>query len=108
MNDLCGLENSKLACLHSFKASVNDAAVTLSVRLNAIRRKEPEASDRALLIGFDLYVTVAPQKDVSNGPGQLACFGASMSELAAEFPDLGLSRVVLDKTGLTGRYDFSL
>ena len=31
-----------------------------------------------------------------------------MSELAAEFSDLGVSRVVLDKTGLTGRYDFSL
>jgi bla regulator protein BlaR1 len=44
----------------------------------------------------------------TQGPGQLACFGASMSELAAEFPDLGVSRVVLDKTGLTGRYDFSL
>lgn len=44
----------------------------------------------------------------TQGPGQLACFGASMSELAAEFSDLGVSRVVLDKTGLTGRYDFSL
>jgi uncharacterized protein (TIGR03435 family) len=44
----------------------------------------------------------------TQGPGQLACFGASMGELAAELPDVGVSRIVLDKTGLTGRYDFSL
>jgi uncharacterized protein (TIGR03435 family) len=44
----------------------------------------------------------------TQGPGQLACFGASMAELAAELPDVGVSRIVLDKTGLAGRYDFSL
>jgi uncharacterized protein (TIGR03435 family) len=44
----------------------------------------------------------------SQGPGQLACFGASMAELASELPDVGVSRIVLDKTGLTGRYDFAL
>jgi uncharacterized protein (TIGR03435 family) len=44
----------------------------------------------------------------TQGPGQLACFGASMSELAAELPEVGISRIVLDRTGLSGNYDFSL
>jgi uncharacterized protein (TIGR03435 family) len=44
----------------------------------------------------------------SQAPGQLACFGASMGELADELPDEGVSRVVVDKTGQAGRYDFSL
>ena len=44
----------------------------------------------------------------TQGPGQLACFGASMSELAAELPEVGISRIVLDRTGVSGNYDFSL
>lgn len=44
----------------------------------------------------------------SQGPGQLACFGASMAELADELPDAGVSRIVVDRTGLVGSYDFSL
>ena len=43
----------------------------------------------------------------TQGPGKLACYGASMEEFAAELPDIGVSRKVLDKTGLSGRYDFS-
>jgi bla regulator protein blaR1 len=42
----------------------------------------------------------------SSGPGRLACYGASMSELADELPDDGVTRIVVDRTGLTGRYDF--
>jgi uncharacterized protein (TIGR03435 family) len=41
-------------------------------------------------------------------PGRLNCAGVSMSELADDLPEDGVSRVVLDKTGLTGRYDFKL
>jgi uncharacterized protein (TIGR03435 family) len=44
----------------------------------------------------------------SQGPGQLACFGASMEEFADELQEDGVSRAVVNKTGLTGRYDFSL
>ncbi len=49
-----------------------------------------------------------PHRLYSQAPGQLACYGASMSELADEFQDLGISRVVLDKTNLAGTYDFTL
>jgi bla regulator protein blaR1 len=49
-----------------------------------------------------------PHRLYSQSPGQLACYGASMSEFAAEFQDLGVSRIVIDKTGLSGSYDFAL
>jgi uncharacterized protein (TIGR03435 family) len=41
-------------------------------------------------------------------PGQLRCSGASMPAFAKELLELGLGRYVLDKTGLAGRYDFTL
>jgi uncharacterized protein (TIGR03435 family) len=41
-------------------------------------------------------------------PGQLACSNASMSEFTADLRDDGVSRIVIDKTGLAGNYDFSL
>jgi uncharacterized protein (TIGR03435 family) len=44
----------------------------------------------------------------SQAPGKLACFGASMPEFADELADLGVERIVVDKTGLTDRYDFNL
>jgi uncharacterized protein (TIGR03435 family) len=49
-----------------------------------------------------------PHRLYSQAPGQLACYGTSMSDLADEFQDIGISRVVLDKTRLTGTYDFTL
>jgi uncharacterized protein (TIGR03435 family) len=44
-------------------------------------------------------------------PGQMVAQGATIAELASRMSDLGdysLGRQVFDKTGLTGKYDFSL
>ncbi|MGA8937853.1 MAG: TIGR03435 family protein [Acidobacteriaceae bacterium] len=41
-------------------------------------------------------------------PGKLACYSASMTELAEELPEAGVGRLVVDETGLRGRYDFFL
>jgi uncharacterized protein (TIGR03435 family) len=47
----------------------------------------------------------------TTGPGQLTAQGASMADLALALSNLGqesLGRIVVDKTGLTGKYDFTL
>jgi uncharacterized protein (TIGR03435 family) len=47
----------------------------------------------------------------ATGPGQLTAQGASMADLALTLSNTGresLGRVVVDRTGLTGRYDFTL
>lgn len=44
----------------------------------------------------------------TEGPGKLACFSATMSELADELPDVGVERNVIDKTGINGNFDFML
>jgi uncharacterized protein (TIGR03435 family) len=43
-----------------------------------------------------------------NGPGQIVGQGVQMAALALMLTRLGLGREVVDRTGLTGRYDFTL
>ena len=40
--------------------------------------------------------------------GRLACYSASMAEFADELNEIVEGRLVVDRTGLTGKYDFSL
>ena len=44
----------------------------------------------------------------SQGPGQLACYSTSMDELASELSEFLPDQIVLNRTNLTGRYDFVL